>query len=154
MIRRAEIEDCDTLIGLIEALASYEELEPPSMDARLRLRSDGWPLDGSNAKFTAWLVETEQDGHRIAVGYAITFPTYSTFLARPTLYLEDIFVLPDYRRGQFGSTLMEHLLQIAGNEGCGRMEWVVLDWNTSAQTFYAKFNAAQLKEWLHYRITL
>ena len=159
-IRRAEREDSDTVFGLISSLADYEKLEPPTDEARARLLHDGWPTHGETPKFAAWLaeirpsVEDDLNGSVTAVGYAITFETYSTFLARPTLYLEDIFVLPEYRGHSVGTTLMNHLIAEAKAHGCGRMEWVVLDWNTTAQQFYRKFNAVHLTEWLTYRITL
>src|SRR5262249_32286209 len=81
----------------------------------------------------------------------ITFETYSSFLALPTLYIEDIFVLPDFRRYGVGSALMQHLIQAAKESSCGRMEWVVLDWNTGAQQFYQRFGAQHLTDWQHYR---
>lgn len=90
----------------------------------------------------------------MAVGYAITFYTYSSFLARPTLYIEDIFVLPDFRRQAVGSALMEQLIQEAKSTGCGRIEWVVLDWNTGAQTFYQRLGASHLTDWQYYRLLL
>ncbi len=91
---------------------------------------------------------------REAVAYAITFETYSSFLARPTLYLEDLFVLPAFRRQSVGSAMMSHLIAEARSSGCGRVEWVVLDWNTDAQQFYRRLGAAHLTEWQTYRLVL
>ncbi|HUR37934.1 MAG TPA: GNAT family N-acetyltransferase, partial [Planctomycetota bacterium] len=88
------------------------------------------------------------------VGYAIYFFTYSSFLARPTLYLEDIFVLPEQRRLGLGGAFFKALLAEARREGCGRMEWVVLDWNTPAHRFYRKLGARLLDDWNTYRIVL
>ncbi|HVA25937.1 MAG TPA: GNAT family N-acetyltransferase [Chloroflexota bacterium] len=85
--------------------------------------------------------------------YVIHFFTYSTFLARPTLYLEDIFVLPEERQHGAGVALMRHLARTALDAGCGRMEWQVLDWNELALGFYQRLGAKHLKEWLPYRLT-
>jgi GNAT superfamily N-acetyltransferase len=87
------------------------------------------------------------------VGYSIFFETYSTFLANPTLYLEDIFVLPNYRNRGIGSALLQHAIQIAHERGCGRMEWTCLDWNNKAQAVYERLGARHLSEWYLYRLT-
>jgi GNAT superfamily N-acetyltransferase len=156
MVRRAQREDFPTLFGLIEALADFEQLDPPDEAARERLQRDGWPEGAGSPRFSAWLAEqvdtsTQQNK---AVGYAITFFTYSSFLARPTLYIEDIFVLPDARRQSVGSALMERLIEEAKTTGCGRIEWVVLDWNTGAQQFYQRLGASHLTDWQYYRLLL
>lgn len=151
-IRRAEAEDIPVVLRLICALADYEQLAPPDEDAQARFCADGWNTDGRPPRFEAWLAELEDNGTTHAAGYAITFETYSSFLARPTLYLEDLFVLPEFRRHGVGSALMRHLIDTAQERGCGRMEWVVLDWNTSAQDFYKQFHATHLAEWYTYRI--
>jgi GNAT superfamily N-acetyltransferase len=152
MVRRAEQEYAPTLLRLIAALAEFEKLEPPDAEAQERLRRDGWPEDGSRPRFAAWLAEIETAGSTQAVGYAITFETYSSFLARPTFYIEDIFVLPAYRRQSVGKALMRRLIQEAWDTGCGRMEWVVLDWNTGAQQFYQRLGAQHLTDWQFYRL--
>jgi GNAT superfamily N-acetyltransferase len=87
------------------------------------------------------------------VAYAITCETYSSFLALPTLYLEDIFVLPHARRGGVGRRLFRYLAGEALRRGCGRMEWVVLDWNQLAIDFYEQLGARRLAEWYTYRLT-
>jgi GNAT superfamily N-acetyltransferase len=156
IVRRAEREDIPALHELIAALADFEQLAPPDADAQERFARDGWPTDGQLPRFTAWLAyihDTDTDVSTPAA-YAITFETYSSFLARPTLYLEDIFVLQEFRRRAVGSALMQHLIQEARNRGCGRMEWVVLDWNTNAQEFYKRLGAQHLKEWHSYRLRL
>ncbi len=174
-VRRAEANDAPALFDLIAALAAFEELEPPSVEALARLRRDGWPDDGSAPRFAAWLAETTDETTATdaaqtqkglpsinengpsaigrAAGYAITFETYSSFLALPTLYLEDIFVRVDARRHGVGSALMRHLIAHALERGCGRVEWVVLDWNVNAQTFYQRIGANHLTEWQTYRLT-
>src|SRR5947208_3420186 len=98
-IRRAGPEDAETLLELIRALAEYEHLEPPDDEARARLLEHGF---GPAPRFEAYLAE--QDG--AAIGYAIVFETYSTFLARPSLYLEDLFVRPEARRRGAGKQLL------------------------------------------------
>jgi GNAT superfamily N-acetyltransferase len=125
-IRRAGPEDADTLLELIRALAEYEHLEPPDEGARARLVEHGF---GPRPMFEAFLAEVEG----AAVGYVIVFETYSTFLARPSLFLEDLFVRPEARRRGIGSALLRHLAAEAVARGCGRMEWAVLDWNELAQ---------------------
>ncbi len=154
-VRRAVRRDAETLIALVRALADYERMDPPSTDAQHRLTRDGWPESG-DARFTAWLAEeVVADGvQAIAIGYAITFFTYSSFLARPTLYIEDIFILPEHRRSGAGSALFDALREEAHSRHCGRVEWVVLEWNTSAQQFYRKHGAEHLKEWQCYRLTI
>jgi GNAT superfamily N-acetyltransferase len=147
-IRRAEREDADALIRLIAALADFEKLTPPDAEAQERLIADGF---GERPKFEAWLAFW--DGEPEPVGYAFLFETYSTFLARPTLYLEDLFVLPQYRRRGIGGALLQHCIKLAAERGCGRMEWTCLDWNTNAQQIYDGIGAKRMNEWLHYRLT-
>lgn len=155
VVRKAERADIPTLHHLIAALADFEQLAPPDADAQERFARDGWPADGQPPRFTAWLASLLDTDTGVATpaAYAITFDTYSSFLARPTLYLEDLFVLQEFRRLSVGSTLMQHLIQEAQTRGCGRMEWVVLDWNTNAQEFYKRLGAQYLKEWHCYRLS-
>ena len=94
------------------------------------------------------------DFGKFTVGYAIVFETYSSFLALPTLYLEDIFVLSEYRRHGIGLKLFRYCCAEARRRGCGRMEWVVLDWNKSAIRFYNRLGAKRMKEWQLYRLHL
>lgn len=145
VIRKAGPEDAETLLGLIDALAEYEKLEGPSDEARARLIEHGF---GERPRFEAYLAELDGE----AVGYAITFETYSTFLAKPTLYLEDLFVLPSARRLGAGKAFFRHLATVAQERGCGRIEWTVLDWNEPAIRFYNELSGKHLTEWLHYRL--
>lgn len=145
-IRPAGPADFDVLLRLIDALADYEKLQRPDEHARARLRRDG---AGDAPLFRAYLGEL--DGSPVA--YAITYRTYSSFLALPTLFLEDLFVLPDARGHGVGSALFRHVAGIAVDEGCGRMEWVVLDWNRVAIDFYERMGARRLDEWYTYRLT-
>lgn len=146
IIRPAVPADIDVFLELVDALADYEKLERPSQAARERLAVDGF---GENPRFRPFLAEL--DGR--VVGYAITFHTYSSFLALPTLFLEDLFVLPDARRNGVGSAFFRFLAAEAVRQGCGRMEWVVLDWNQLAIDFYEKLGARRLSDWYTYRLT-
>jgi GNAT superfamily N-acetyltransferase len=147
-IRPATRADARTFLSLIDALADYEHLDPPRGAARQRLvrHALGPPTQRRIEVFLA-------DCDRVAVGYAVIFETYSTFLALPTLYLEDIFVLPKHRGDGAGRALFLHCARLALKRGCGRMEWSVLDWNTPAQGFYERLGARRLREWLPYRMT-
>ena len=154
-VRRADRTDFGALISLVEALADYEKLDPPTDNAQRRLLQDGWP-ESSEPKFAAWLAEDHDltGGTVIPVGYAITFFTYSSFLARPTLYIEDLFILPNRRRDGAGSAIFQTLISEAKRTGCGRIEWVVLDWNTLAQQFYRKQGGKHMDDWQCYRLAL
>jgi GNAT superfamily N-acetyltransferase len=138
--------DVPTLLALIEALADYEHLPPPDAAARERLARDA---TAAPPRFEALLAEI--DG-RVG-GYAIYFETYSTFLALPTLYLEDIFVLPEARRHGAGGALFRACAREAVRRGCGRMEWQVLTWNELALGFYTRRDAQPLDDWRPFRLT-
>ncbi len=146
-IRRAERADAEALLALITALADFEHLPPPDDAARARLVEHGF---GEHPKFEAYLAEWE--GTPGPVGYAFVFETYSTFLARPTLYLEDLFVLPDFRSRGIGKALLHFCMGLARERGCGRMEWTCLDWNVSAQRVYENLGAKRMSEWYLYRL--
>lgn len=137
----------DDFVRLIQALAAYERLPPPHPSAAARLRADAL---GPRPRFEAALALDE--GGR-AVGYAIWFETYSSLMARPTMYLEDLFVLEEARGAGAGGMLFEHVRARGAARGCGRMEWQVLDWNGRAREFYRRRGAEWMKEWLIYRIT-
>ena len=139
--------DGNTWLALVDALADYEKLDPPTPEARQRLLNDAFGPEPHRIQ----VYIAEVDGG--AVAYAITCETYSSFLALPTLYLEDIFVLPDARRHGVGRTMFRYLAGEARRRGCGRMEWVVLDWNQLAIDFYDKLGARHMKEWHTYRLT-
>lgn len=145
---RATPADAPALLKLIRALAEFEKLSPPDAEAEARLIEDGF---GPRPRFEAWLAWVE--GTAEPVGYAVLFETYSTFLARPTLYLEDIFVLPEFRGGGLGKAFLRHCIRLAYERGCGRVEWTCLDWNTTAQCFYERLGARRMKEWFLYRLT-
>lgn len=144
-VRRLEPGDLPRLLELIDGLADYERLPRPDEAARARLAADALaepPL------FHVLLAEL--DG--ASVGYAFYFFTYSTFLARPTLYLEDIFVLPAARGRGAGLALFRTCVQRAAERGCGRMEWQVLSWNEPSIRFYERLGARHMHDWLPFRL--
>lgn len=145
LVRKAQLADSDTLLALVDALADYEKLKRPDADARKRLVND---MFRERPRIEAFLAE--YDGK--SVGYAFVFETYSSFLALPTLYLEDLFVLPEYRSKKIGYALFRAMVAEAHRRGCGRMEWTVLDWNHLAIDFYRKLGATHMKEWHLYRL--
>jgi GNAT superfamily N-acetyltransferase len=147
-LRRAERADASALLKLIVALAKFEKLVPPDAAGRKRLIKDGF---GARAKYEPWLAFWDTEPN--PVGYMILVDLYSSFEARPTLYLEDLFVLPEYRGRGIGNAMMRHCIELAWNRGCGRMEWTCLDWNVKAQKFYDKLGARKLSEWYLYRLT-
>lgn len=146
VVRRATPQDGKTLLSLIRALAEYEKLDPPTPEAQERLLRDAF---AERPRFEVYLADV--DGQ--AVGYAFVLETYSTFLALPTLYIEDIFVLPQYRGAKVGHALFRKCVELARERGCGRMEWVTLNWNVSAQNFFKRYGAQHLAEWYFFRLT-
>ncbi len=145
-IRKACSADASAILRLVEGLAEYEHLDPPDASARERLVTD---MFGERPRIEAFLAEV--DG--IPAGYAFVFESYSSFLALPTLYLEDLFVLPEYRKMKIGYSLFRCVALEARRRGCGRMEWTVLDWNVPAVEFYRRLGAKHMKEWHLYRLT-
>lgn len=144
IIRRVRRPDAEAVLGLLIALAKFEGLEPPDKEARLRLVDDIF----KRKRLEVFLAVV---GTR-AVGYALYFYSYSSFLGRPTLYLEDIFVLEEYRGEGIGSALFRRCVREARLRGCGRMEWSVLAWNRKAINFYDKVGAKKLADWYAYRL--
>jgi GNAT superfamily N-acetyltransferase len=144
-IRPATRDDVPLLIELIGALADYERLrEQVALDAALLEQH----LFGERRAAEAVLAEVDGE----AVGYALFFPTFSTFLGRPGIWLEDLFVLPACRRGGVGRALLLHVASLALARGCGRLEWSALDWNEPALAFYRELGARVLPEWHLHRL--
>lgn len=144
-VRKATEADTQTILTLVDALAAYERLDPPDQAAKKRLARD---MTGDRPRFDAYIGEL--DGR--AAGYAFVFETYSSFLALPTLYLEDLFVLPEFRKQKVGYILFVEMVKEAQRRGCGRMEWTVLDWNQLAIGFYKRLGATYMKQWNLYRL--
>ena len=145
-LKEVTAESFSDLLGLINKLAEYEKLQPPNMEAQERLRHD---CLSDKPKYRAYIGRL--DGKPVA--YIIYFFTYSSFLALPTLYLEDIFVLQEHRQRGIGEKMFNLVKMVAKREGCGRIEFTMLKWNTSAQQFYHKNGARCLDEWHFYRVT-
>ena len=148
-IRRATPDDATAVIDLINALAKFEHLNGPAGDAHARFLEYGF---GPSPKFECWLAEKPDEGSK-AVGYVVIYNTFSTFLLKPGLYLEDVFVLPEYRRLGIGTLLLTHAIELAVERGCGRLEWACLDWNLNAQAVYDGIGARRMHDWLLYRMT-
>jgi GNAT superfamily N-acetyltransferase len=144
-VRKALPSDGDLILSLVEALAAYEKLSPPDQEAGKRLLLD---LFSPRPRIDCYIAESDGKG----AGYAFVLETYSSFLALPTLYLEDIFVLPECRGKKAGYELFKAMVGEARTRGCGRMEWTVLDWNELAIKFYRRSGATHMKEWHLYRL--
>ena len=144
VIEKVDAETFNDFLGLIDKLAEYEKLVPPNEEAKKRLRRD---YLSDKPKYQAFIGKF---GGKY-VSYVIFLFTYSSFLALPTLFVEDIFVLEEYRLQGIGKKMFAFLKEIAKREGCGRIEFTVLKWNTSAQGFYEK-NKAKCMEWFLYRL--
>ena len=144
-VRALETADVPRLLELIDGLADYEKLARPDAEARARLAADAV---ASPPRFRTLLGEL--DG--LVVGYAIYFFTYSTFRARPTLYLEDVFVLPEYRGKGAGVALFRACAREAVANECARMEWQVLAWNEPSIAFYERLGARHMSDWLPFRL--
>jgi GNAT superfamily N-acetyltransferase len=145
-IRTAKPEDAETVHHLVIELAIYERLAHEVVSTPDDMRR---ALTGPNPMVEVFLAEISGQ----PVGFALFFPTFSTFTGRPGLYLEDLFVLPDYRRRGVALALLETLFQAARDRNCARVEWSVLDWNESAIKFYTeRLGAKILKEWWRCRL--
>jgi GNAT superfamily N-acetyltransferase len=144
-IRPARPEDCGELLRLIHALAVYEKLEHMAVGTEAMLREN---LFGPRPACEAILLEV--DGR--AVGFALYFTSFSTFLCKPGLYLEDLFVEPGYRGRGLGKALLQRLAQLVVERGWGRFEWRVLDWNEPSIRFYESLGASIMREWLLVRL--
>ncbi len=146
-VRRLRAADVPRLLDLIDGLADYESLPRPDSEARERMTHDATARQPRFRTLLSEIDNSDGTAGRMIVGYAIYFFTYSTFLARPTLYLEDIFVMPDARGQGAGRALFNACAREAVRQECGRMEWQVLDWNAPSIAFYERAGARMLKEW-------
>lgn len=145
-IEPATERDVPVLLGLIRALAEYERLEQQVAATEAGLREG---LFGDRPAAEA--VIAYADGRH--AGYAMWFHTFSTFLAKRGLYLEDVFVLPEFRGRGIGRALLTHVARTAVARDCGRLEWAVLDWNEPAIGFYTKMGARPVEGWSIFRLT-
>ena len=145
-LRPAEPRDVPAIVGLIRELAVYERLEHMMQATPEKLLPH---LFGERP--VAEAVVAEIDGS--VVGFALFFTNFSTFLAQPGLYLEDLYVQPAHRRTGLGQALLKHLGALAVQRGCGRFEWSVLDWNEDAIRFYERMGATVMSDWRICRVT-
>jgi GNAT superfamily N-acetyltransferase len=143
-IRAATEADAQLVFDLICELATYEKLRDEVVGTPEILRAS--LFDRGDAE--ALIVEADDE----VVGYAIFYTTFSTFECRPGIWLEDVYVRPEHRRGGIGLRIMEHLAGLTVERGHVRLEWVALDWNEPALDFYAKLGAARLDDWRIHRL--
>jgi len=146
MIRPSRPNDVPALMSLIRALARYEKLEHEVVGTEEDLREQ---MFGARPGIEGLVVE---DGG-ILVAFALFFHTFSTFLCKRGLYLEDLFVLPEHRRRGHGTALLRALARVAAERRCGRFEWAVLDWNEPAKRLYRAMGATEMSEWRVMRVT-
>lgn len=145
-IRPAERRDVEVILDLIRALADYEKLSHACVATPARLANT---LFGPQPAAEVLIAEADRD----VAGFALFFRSYSTFLAQPGLYLEDLFVYPHLRGRGIGRRLMQRLAQIAVERAYGRFEWSVLDWNAPAIAFYRSLGAVPMDGWTVQRVT-
>lgn len=144
-LRFATIEDVPTILGFIRELAEYERLSDEVSADEATLRET---LFGDRRVAEVILAETEGE----AAGFALFFHNFSTFLGRPGIYLEDLYVRPSHRGRGIGEILLRRLAALARERGCGRLEWSVLDWNEDAIRFYRRLGAVPMDDWTVYRV--
>jgi len=146
LIRNASADDSALIFTFIRELAQYEKAEHEVLADEEQIRSS---LFGPESTTHALVCEKEHS----PVGFAVYFFSYSTWLGKHGLYLEDLYITPSARGTGAGKTLLKHLAQIAVQRGCGRFEWGVLDWNEPAIRFYESFGAKAHPEWVKYRLS-
>jgi GNAT superfamily N-acetyltransferase len=145
-VRPATRADAPTIAALVRELADYEKLLP---EAKATAADFLRELDSQNPVIHVLIAEWNGE----PAGFALYFFNFSTFVGRPGLYLEDLFVRPAQRAHGIGRALLRALARIAQERGCGRMEWAVLDWNEPALRFYKSLDARQMNEWIIHRLT-
>ena len=144
-IRKAQEKDCAIILRFIKALAKYEHLSHEVVATEEKLRKTLFQQSSAEV-ILGFEGETP-------VGFALFFHNYSTFLAQPGIYLEDLFVAPDFRGRGYGKALLQTLAQYAVERECGRLEWSVLDWNQPAIDFYLSLHAVAMSDWTTFRLT-
>ena len=142
--RNATVEDCGLILEFIRGIASYEKMLSEVINNEEMLRH--WLFEKERAE-VIFVLENGKE-----VGFALFFHNYSTFVGRAGLYLEDLFVKPEHRGKGYGKALLKRLAQIALERGCGRFEWVCLDWNQPSIDFYRSLGAKAMEEWTIYRL--
>ena len=143
--RFAERKDCKLILDFIKKLASYEKMSDEVVANESLLEE--WIFDKKKAEVIFAVVDGKE------VGFALFFHNFSTFLGRAGIYLEDLFVLEEYRGNGYGKTLLKKLAQITRERGCGRLEWCCLDWNTPSVDFYLALGAERMDDWTTFRLS-
>lgn len=144
-IRFATENDCALILHFIRDLAEYEKMADQVVTSEELLRE--WIFEKQKAEVLFVCEEGKE------LGFALFFHNFSTFLGRAGIYLEDLFVLPEYRGKGYGKALLKKLAQIAVERGCGRLEWSCLDWNSPSIDFYRSLGAIPMDDWTTYRLT-
>jgi GNAT superfamily N-acetyltransferase len=144
-IRKAVRQDVPLILEFIKGIARYEKMENEVVATTELLEEQLFD------KGRAEVIFAMEEG--VEVGFALFFHNFSTFLGRGGLYLEDLFVYPEHRGKGYGKALFLELVRIANERGCGRMEWVCLNWNKPSIDFYRSMGAVPLDEWTTYRLT-
>lgn len=143
--RNAERKDTALILQFIRELAEYEKMHDEVVADEVTLEE--WIFDKQKAE-VIFAMEGEKE-----IGFALYFHNFSTFLGRAGIYLEDLYVKPEYRGKGYGKAILKELASIAVERGCGRLEWWCLDWNKSSIDFYLSLGAEPMSEWTVYRIT-
>lgn len=144
-IRQATTEDVHIILSFIKELAEYENMSEQVVATEELMKE--WLFEKKKAEV---LLAMEGD---TAVGFALYFYNFSTFLGRAGIYLEDLFVKKEYRGKGYGKALLKELARIAVSQGCGRLEWCCLDWNQPSIDFYLSLGAVPMDDWTQYRVT-
>lgn len=144
-IRNAHVSDIPTLLSLIQELADYEKLSKEAVATEDLLKY--WLFEKERAE--ALILEVDQS----VIGFALYFHNFSTFLGKAGLYLEDLYIKPEYRHKGYGKHVFKYLAKLTLERGCGRLEWSVLDWNAPSIQFYQSLGAKPMDEWTTYRLT-
>ncbi|MBW5389386.1 GNAT family N-acetyltransferase [Brachyspira hampsonii] len=144
-IRFAVIEDVGVILKFIKELACYEKLEHEVSATEDILKE--WIFEKKKCEV---LIALENN---IEIGYALFFHNFSTFLGKAGIYLEDLYITPDYRGLGYGKRLLKEVAKIAVERGCERLDWQCLDWNKSSIDFYLSLNAVEMEGWLSYRLS-
>ena len=152
-IRNATIEDAGVILELIQALAEFEKLAHEVKATRAQLEATLFGAKPSAEVLIAEVSpESANEGAWRNAGFALFFTSYSTFLGKPGLYLEDLFIRPEFRSRGLGEKMLGELARIAVERDSGRLEWSVLDWNKRAWEFYARLGATPLTDWTVHRV--
>jgi len=143
--RAAEEKDCGKILYFIKELAEYEKMADQVVATEELLKE--WIFEKKKAEVIFASVDNED------VGFALFFHNFSTFLGKAGLYLEDLYIKPEYRKRGYGKKMLSYLASLAVERGCGRFEWWCLDWNKPSIDFYVKNGAVPMDEWTVYRVS-